>query len=32
VLVFDNMKTVTTGRDAHKQPVWHPALLGNSYW
>jgi transposase len=27
VLVFDNMKTVTTGRDAQHQPVWHPALL-----
>ncbi len=27
VLVFDNMKTVTTGRDAQQQPVWHPALL-----
>jgi transposase len=27
VLVFDNMKTVTTGRDAQDQPVWHPALL-----
>jgi len=27
VLVFDNMKTVTTGRDARHQPVWHPALL-----
>jgi transposase len=27
VLVFDNMKTVTTGRDAQGQPVWHPALL-----
>jgi transposase len=27
VLVFDNMKTVTTGRDAADQPVWHPALL-----
>ena len=27
VLVFDNMKTVTTGRDAHDQPIWHPALL-----
>lgn len=28
VLVFDNMKTVTTGRDGAGQPVWHPALLG----
>ena len=27
VLVFDNMKTVTTGRDAQQQPIWHPALL-----
>jgi transposase len=27
VLIFDNMKTVTTGRDAADQPVWHPALL-----
>jgi len=27
VLVFDNMKTVTTGRDDQKQPIWHPALL-----
>jgi transposase len=27
VLVFDNMKTVTTGRDAHDQPIWHPGLL-----
>jgi transposase len=27
MLVFDNMKTVTTGRDAQHQPVWHPALL-----
>ena len=27
VLVFDNMKTVTTGRDAQEQPIWHPALL-----
>lgn len=24
VLVFDNMKTVTTGRDAAGEPVWHP--------
>ncbi len=27
VLVFDNMKTVTSGRDAAHQPVWTPALL-----
>lgn len=27
VLVFDNMRTVTTGRDAQDQPLWHPALL-----
>jgi transposase len=27
VLVFDNMKTVTSGRDATGQPVWTPALL-----
>ena len=27
VLVFDNMKTVTSGRDADGQPVWTPALL-----
>jgi hypothetical protein len=27
VLVFDNMKTVTTGRDAADQPIWTPALL-----
>jgi len=27
VLIFDNMKTVTTGRDASAQPIWHPALL-----
>jgi transposase len=26
VLVFDNMKTVTTGRDAQHQAIWHPAL------
>ena len=24
VLVFDNMKTVTIGRDAQQQPIWHP--------
>lgn len=27
VLVFDNMATVTSGRDAAYQPVWTPALL-----
>ncbi len=27
VLTFDNMKTVTTGRDPQDQPIWHPALL-----
>ena len=27
VLVFDNMKTVTSGRDQSGQPVWTPALL-----
>jgi transposase len=27
VLVFDNMKTVTSGRDAAEQPIWTPALL-----
>jgi len=27
VLVFDNMKTVTTGRDAQDQPIWHPVFL-----
>jgi hypothetical protein len=27
VLVFDNMKTVTSGRDVTNQPVWTPALL-----
>jgi transposase len=27
VLVFDNMKTVTVGRDEHDQPIWHRALL-----
>ncbi len=26
VLVFDNMKTVTSGRDAADQPLWTPAL------
>lgn len=26
VLVFDNMKTITSGRDAAHQPVWTPAL------
>ncbi len=27
VLVFDNMKTVTSGRNSARQPVWTPALL-----
>ncbi|GAC1552783.1 MAG: hypothetical protein NVS2B9_17970 [Myxococcales bacterium] len=27
VLVFDNMKTVTSGRDAAGRPLWTPALL-----
>jgi len=27
VLVFDNMATVTSGRDAANQPLWTPALL-----
>jgi transposase len=27
VLVFDNMKTVTSGRDTQHQPIWTPALL-----
>jgi transposase len=27
VFVFDNMKTVTSGRDSVGQPVWTPALL-----
>jgi transposase len=26
VLVFDNMKTVTSGRDAQHEPLWTPAL------
>jgi transposase len=26
VLVFDNMKTVTTGRNAANEAIWHPAL------
>src|SRR5207302_8924836 len=26
VLVFDNMNTVTSGRDADNQPLWTPAL------
>jgi transposase len=26
VLVFDNMKTVTSGRDSEGQPLWTPAL------
>jgi transposase len=27
VLVFDNMKTVTVGRDADNKPIWHPLFL-----
>jgi transposase len=27
VVVFDNMKTVTSGRDSAQQPLWTPALL-----
>ncbi len=27
VLVFDNLKTVTSGRDTSNQPLWTPALL-----
>jgi transposase len=27
VVVFDNMKTVTSGRDPQGQPIWTPALL-----
>lgn len=27
VLVFDNMKTVTTGRDADDKPIWNPVFL-----
>jgi transposase len=27
VLVFDNMKTVTSGRDSSGQPMWTPTLL-----
>ena len=27
VLVFDNMKTVTTGRDPADRPIWHPVFL-----
>lgn len=27
VLTFDNMRTVTTGRDDQNQPIWTPALL-----
>ncbi len=27
VVVFDNMKTVTSGRDSAHQPIWTPALL-----
>lgn len=26
VWVFDNMKTVTLGRDEHNQPIWHPVF------
>lgn len=26
VVTTDNMKTVTLGRDAHNQPIWHPAF------
>jgi len=26
VLIFDNMKTVTTGRDGANEAIWHPAL------
>jgi transposase len=26
VVVFDNMRTVTSGRDAQHQPIWTPAL------
>lgn len=26
ILVFDNMKTVTTGRDDQGQPIWHPVF------
>lgn len=27
VLVCDNMKTVTLGRDDQRQPIWHPVFL-----
>lgn len=27
ILVFDNMKTVTLGRDAENQPIWNPTFL-----
>jgi transposase len=27
VLVFDNIKTVTLGRDPQDQPLWHPVFL-----
>jgi transposase len=27
VLTFDNMRTVTSGRDAQDRPIWTPALL-----
>lgn len=26
VFVFDNMRTVTVGRDEHNQPIWHPVF------
>jgi transposase len=26
VLVYDNMKTVTIGRDEHNQPIWNPVF------
>jgi len=26
ILVFDNMRTVTTGRDDQGQPIWHPVF------
>lgn len=27
VSVYDNMKTVTLGRDDHNRPIWHPVFL-----
>jgi len=27
VCVFDNMKTVTIGRDEHQRPIWNPTFL-----